>query len=428
MRREASNWTLAADAGLLLLLQDFSHRMTAKTHDVEKQVDSLVRDAHLSSAHVYNVFNDFLHLSNTQFIETRVYDEEVEESKQMEEKPKEKTKEQQESELIERMSQAVRLGFAVVDQSFDKLEMSTGDSDAESEEEDYAQTQELILEAKDPYVHRPLPHIIGTPAFAQDEDVGLGDISSEGDENDTEGASAFSEQSDEYDTASETESDEQVRQRRKLSDTSESSTNEENLFEEKERDNEKHWSDEEGEAEEEEEEAGQEKRVAAELSSKFQPNARKDTKATERQRSSSNRSHHRESINQKKKRTKSKAERSQSSDKEEDLFGGSPQEGNDDDDPFARSSGLFSSKGGLFDQEEVEDQGLFDDPTVQTKTRAASIKEEVQQEELEQEERLIEPRRERTMSGKKLPPGAVPLFGQGRGVEEAVKPEGLWRR
>ena len=53
---------------------------------------------------------------------------------------------------------------------------------AESDDEDdeylpgYA---EPILEAKDPYSARPLPIKIGTPAFLQEDDVGLGEYASD---------------------------------------------------------------------------------------------------------------------------------------------------------------------------------------------------------------------------------------------------------
>uniref|UniRef100_A0A8C3G1K5 WASH complex subunit 2C n=1 Tax=Cyclopterus lumpus TaxID=8103 RepID=A0A8C3G1K5_CYCLU len=80
MRQSSANWSLAADSGLFLFLQDFSQRMLSKTHDIEKQLDSLIRDTKATDSCLHSVFNDFLMLSNTQFIENRVYDEEVEET------------------------------------------------------------------------------------------------------------------------------------------------------------------------------------------------------------------------------------------------------------------------------------------------------------------------------------------------------------
>lgn len=54
---------------LFLFLQDFSQRMLSKTHEIEKQLDGLIRDTKATDSHLHTVFNDFLMLSNTQFIE-----------------------------------------------------------------------------------------------------------------------------------------------------------------------------------------------------------------------------------------------------------------------------------------------------------------------------------------------------------------------
>uniref|UniRef100_A0A3Q2YN83 Uncharacterized protein n=1 Tax=Hippocampus comes TaxID=109280 RepID=A0A3Q2YN83_HIPCM len=69
MRQSSANWSLAADSGLFLFLQDFSQKMLSKTHEIEKQLDSLIRDTKTTDSSLHSVFNDFLMLSNTQFIE-----------------------------------------------------------------------------------------------------------------------------------------------------------------------------------------------------------------------------------------------------------------------------------------------------------------------------------------------------------------------
>lgn len=58
---------------LFLSLQDFSQRMLSKTHEIEKQLDSLIRDTKATDSRLHSVFNDFLMLSNTQFIENVTY-------------------------------------------------------------------------------------------------------------------------------------------------------------------------------------------------------------------------------------------------------------------------------------------------------------------------------------------------------------------
>lgn len=54
---------------LFLFLQDFSQRMLSKTHEIEKQLDGLIQDTKATDSRLHTVFNDFLMLSNTQFIE-----------------------------------------------------------------------------------------------------------------------------------------------------------------------------------------------------------------------------------------------------------------------------------------------------------------------------------------------------------------------
>uniref|UniRef100_A0A8C2JYQ0 WASH complex subunit 2C n=1 Tax=Cyprinus carpio TaxID=7962 RepID=A0A8C2JYQ0_CYPCA len=182
MQKSSTNWSLAADSGLFLFLQDFSQRMLSKTHEIEKQLDGLIRDTKATDSRLHTVFNDFLMLSNTQFIENRVYDEEVEDSapkpETMEKQPEqEKTREQKEAELIPKVQEAVNYGLKVLESAFEQLDIKAGNSD--SEDEETLEKVEPILEAKDLYVDRPLPYLIGSQAFMDEDDVGLGDLSSD---------------------------------------------------------------------------------------------------------------------------------------------------------------------------------------------------------------------------------------------------------
>ncbi|XP_029524951.1 WASH complex subunit 2-like isoform X4 [Oncorhynchus nerka] len=182
MRQTSANWSLAADSGLFLFLQDFSQRMLSKTHEIEKQLDGLIRDTKATDCCMHTVFNDFLMLSNTQFIENRVYDEEVEEEavpkpEALERPPEQKTREQKEAQLIPKVQEAVNYGLMVLDSAFEQLDIKAGNSD--SEDEEATDRVEPILEPKDLYVDRPLPYLIGSQLFMGQEDVGLGDLSSE---------------------------------------------------------------------------------------------------------------------------------------------------------------------------------------------------------------------------------------------------------
>ncbi|XP_035186378.1 WASH complex subunit 2C isoform X5 [Oxyura jamaicensis] len=181
IRKGSQSWSLASDAGLLRFLQEFSQQTISRTHEIKKQVDGLISETKAADCRLHNVFNDFLMLSNTQFIENRVYDEEVEEpipkADVGEKTEQERTREQKEADLIPKIQEAVNYGLQVLDSAFEQLDIKAGNSD--SEEEESNERVELILEPKDLYIDRPLPYLIGSQQFMEQDDVGLGDLTSE---------------------------------------------------------------------------------------------------------------------------------------------------------------------------------------------------------------------------------------------------------
>ncbi|XP_061490757.1 WASH complex subunit 2-like isoform X3 [Rhineura floridana] len=180
VRAGSQCWSLAADAGLLHFLQDFSQQTISRTHEIKKQMDRLIHETKSTDCRLHNVFNGFLMLSNTQFIENRVYDDEVEEpilrAEVGDQPEQEKTREQKEANLIPKIQEAVNYGLQVLDSAFEQLDIKAGNSDSEEETNERV---ELILEPKDLYIDRPLPYLIGSQLFMEQDDIGLGDLSSE---------------------------------------------------------------------------------------------------------------------------------------------------------------------------------------------------------------------------------------------------------
>ena len=79
------------------------------------QVDDLVSDTVKTNVRVHNTFNEFLMLSNFQFVENRVYDDDVKvpapESSKEEARPQDMesmTKEQRETVLLPKYTEAIR--------------------------------------------------------------------------------------------------------------------------------------------------------------------------------------------------------------------------------------------------------------------------------------------------------------------------------
>lgn len=173
VRKSSHHWTLAGDAALLTKLQDMAHNLVSMTHKVQQEVDSLTLDTSCSHSKLGNVINEFLMLSNTQFVENRVYDEEMADATPAKKEPStDKTTEEHRTQIVEKVSKALRLGMSVLETDYEQLDVQNSDSEEEGETVGrYA--QEPILRPKDPYRGRPLPCLIGSSVFLEDDHVGL---------------------------------------------------------------------------------------------------------------------------------------------------------------------------------------------------------------------------------------------------------------
>ncbi|XP_007446845.1 PREDICTED: WASH complex subunit FAM21A isoform X2 [Lipotes vexillifer] len=361
IRRSSQSWSLAADAGLLQFLQEFSQQTISRTHEIKKQVDGLIRETKATDCRLHNVFNDFLMLSNTQFIENRVYDEEVEEpvlKPEAEKTEQEKTREQKEVDLIPKVQEAVNYGLQVLDSAFEQLDIKAGNSD--SEEDDANERVELILEPKDLYIDRPLPYLIGSKLFMEQEDVGLGELSSEeGSVGSDRGSIADSEEENE-----EEESDE---------DFANHSDNDQN----------RHTAQ---MSDEEEDDDGCDIFVDSEK----EEEDTEDIEENSRPKKSRPTSFADELAARIKGDAASRMEEEQT-DEEDNLFA-PPKLTDEDFSPFGSRGGLFSGGKGLFDDEDEESDLFMDAP--QDRGARASVNEAFSS----------------SKSGKKIPAGAVSVF------------------
>ncbi|XP_009574739.1 PREDICTED: WASH complex subunit FAM21A-like [Fulmarus glacialis] len=329
-------------------------------------------------------------LSNTQFIENRVYDEEVEEpipkAEVGDKTEQEKTREQKEADLIPKIQEAVNYGLQVLDSAFEQLDIKAGNSD--SEEEESNGRVELILEPKDLYIDRPLPYLIGSQQFMEQDDVGLGDLSSEEGSVDSDRGSVIdSEEKDEEESDDEfgnPSEDDQKARTAQMSD--EDDYDGCDLF-----DSEKE-EDEDGDLDEST--RPKKKRptsFADELAARIKGEV--PVKQDEECSSLSPETKTRKTPKEK------KEVRVPSDDEDDDIFK-PPKLTDEDFAPFGSRGGLFSGGTGLFDDEESD---LF----------AEAPKGE---ESKEREERVPVSEASSTKSLKKVPAGAVSLFPGGSDV------------
>ncbi|XP_041271335.1 WASH complex subunit 2A-like isoform X3 [Onychostruthus taczanowskii] len=390
IRKSSQSWSLASDAGLLHFLQEFSQQTISRTHEIKKQVDGLISETKATDCRLHNVFNDFLMLSNTQFIENRVYDEEVEEpipkADVGDKTEQEKTREQKEADLIPKIQEAVNYGLQVLDSAFEQLDIKAGNSD--SEEEESNERVELILEPKDLYIDRPLPYLIGSQQFMEQDDVGLGDLSSEEGSVDSDRGSVIdSEEKDEEESDDEFGNPSEDDQKTRIAQMSDEDDDDGcDLF-----DSEKE-EDEDGDLDESTK--PKKKRptsFADELAARIKGEVpvRQDEECS--------------SVSSETKTRKTPKEKKEvrvpSDDEDDDIFK-PPKLTDEDFTPFGSRGGLFSGGTGLFDDEESD---LF----------AEAPKGE---ESKEREERVPVSEASCTKSLKKVPAGAVFLFPGGNGV------------
>jgi hypothetical protein len=71
LQEDVNDWSLADDAGLLLVLEEISNKLKSQMRDVEVSVDDLLHETHACHVGVRNTLTRFSMLSNKQFVENR---------------------------------------------------------------------------------------------------------------------------------------------------------------------------------------------------------------------------------------------------------------------------------------------------------------------------------------------------------------------
>jgi hypothetical protein len=74
LRNDVGEWSLADDVGLMMVLEELATSMKGKIRQVEGEVDTLLHETSAVHVSLRNSFTSFSMLSQTQFVENRVYD------------------------------------------------------------------------------------------------------------------------------------------------------------------------------------------------------------------------------------------------------------------------------------------------------------------------------------------------------------------
>lgn len=182
MRRKRREWSLAGDAGLLKHLQQFSDNVVSRANKTQEALDSLTTQLNETAIFIDNVTNTSLALANTQFIESRVQEDNIEIAEQVETSNQQnKDEDSTTADFIASISESVKQGLNIMYEKYKEMEFV----DSDSEEEDNKVVLSVVLGPNNPYQERPLPYVIGSEKWKNSNKIGL-ESSSESEQVDEE--------------------------------------------------------------------------------------------------------------------------------------------------------------------------------------------------------------------------------------------------
>lgn len=159
-------WTLAGDAGLLNMIKEMSQNIIQQSKDLNTSVDDLLYDTQATEVKLHNTFNSFLNLAQFQFVENKVYDEDAVVVNDSNTTPEQ----QAAGDSVEGVDAVVKSKYTeAIGYALKTLEKST----LRDEDEDVAAQPPPEQKKIDYWSKRPLPAIIGTKEFVEDDYVGL---------------------------------------------------------------------------------------------------------------------------------------------------------------------------------------------------------------------------------------------------------------
>ncbi|RLN45011.1 hypothetical protein BBJ29_003912 [Phytophthora kernoviae] len=219
LAKEVSNWTLHSDHDLHVFLKRYSANLFERTKELEDSVRDIAAEADSAHVRLKNTFNQFLMLSNNQFIENRVYDEEQEDffgvnatqaapEKQEGEKVSTETEQPSAETSVATAEGKQENGTKAAAESIVNKYRSALDMGMEAmklfvmmdEDDDTSETSSQFDTVLDIYNERPLPFIIGTREFLEDETLGLGAAPEDDSDSDSSYGSSYSSSDSESDS------------------------------------------------------------------------------------------------------------------------------------------------------------------------------------------------------------------------------------
>ncbi|XP_066598640.1 WASH complex subunit 2-like [Prorops nasuta] len=175
MREKRQDWSLAGDTGLLKHLQQFSENLMTKANKTQEALNTLTSQLNETSVFIDNITNTSLALANTQFIESRVQEDDIEILNKMEDI--EEVKNQKDiapTNFVSSVSESIKQGISLMEEKYKRMEVTASDSEDEGNPEILS-----VIMANNPYQNRQLPYVIGSDKWEASNKIRLESSSSE---------------------------------------------------------------------------------------------------------------------------------------------------------------------------------------------------------------------------------------------------------
>jgi len=165
LRAQVNDWSLATDDNLLVLLRKFSEHLLNRVNAMDDELQGLVENTRNTEISVANTFNRFLMLRNSQFIENCVFNDSPEqEEMQSTTKPQPMTENEKHVAKFNKFKAALNKGMEA---------MALAPRIRQPNNEDDPELPPSLPNPRDIWNQRPLPFIIGTRRFQDDDNLGL---------------------------------------------------------------------------------------------------------------------------------------------------------------------------------------------------------------------------------------------------------------
>ncbi|KAH3744402.1 WASH complex subunit FAM21C [Pelomyxa schiedti] len=185
LRTESKDWSLGSDYGLMSYLKTFSAQLMARTQALQGEVNGLVHQSRVADVNLHNTFNNFLMLSNTQYIENRVDEDDPAEltanaDKRAQAEPKDETPTQQ--QIMEKNASALAYGIQEMIKFYGPVSVPQTPAAPETPAQvaptpDSASTAAAPAppktQGRDVWSNLPLPCVYGTDDYIKDDHCGL---------------------------------------------------------------------------------------------------------------------------------------------------------------------------------------------------------------------------------------------------------------